>query len=428
MTASYFLNKNDILIVVKIYLSHLPNNMSDRKPSLLVAKGNINRMGGAERDLIRCLPHLQQWYDVSVATLNPSTELSNICREKGIKIFAPPAPWNPPNTPISQIFDGVHKSSTHSWNMCEGLVETLGNFDYFHIVSGDGYLAMMELVPKNKTAHLYLHEPHRGYHEDSLHRKLNGKLKRPSLVTKFVLSKGRKNDLSIVRKFANHSTFLVSGNSSYSAQRSRDVYGIECGILHPCVDQEEYSNDVGDLINPMKQTTQAEYVVTVGTANWAKATMETISMLSGTGIALAHVGGGTDAEKAQLQKHAKINSVQLWIAPRLSSSELAKVMSDALAIVSMAHKEPFGLTPIEAFSIGTPAIFVDEGGFRDTIIDGKCGRLIARENITEWHAALDQARDSENRKNWSKYGRNRILELKLSPKQQAEKIHQILQH
>ena len=110
MTASYSLNKNDILIVVKIYLSHLPNNMSDRKPSLLVAKGNINRMGGAERDLIRCLPHLQQWYDVSVATLNPSTELSNICRDKDIKIFAPPTPWHPPNTPFSPILDGVHTS------------------------------------------------------------------------------------------------------------------------------------------------------------------------------------------------------------------------------------------------------------------------------------------------------------------------------
>ena len=155
--------------------------------------------------------------------------------------------------------------------------------------------------------------------------------------------------------------------------------------------------------------------------------METISMLSGTGISLAHVGGGTDAEKSELKTHAKNNSVELWIAPRLSSSELAKLMADALAIVSMAHKEPFGLTPIEAFSIGTPAIFVDEGGFKDTIVDGKCGRLIARDNIAEWHAALDQARNPENRKNWSNFGQDRIAQLKLSPKEQAVKLHQILQ-
>jgi len=123
----------------------------------------------------------------------------------------------------------------------------------------------------------------------------------------------------------------------------------------------------------------------------------------------------------------KNKSVELWIAPKLSSNELAKLMADALAIVSMAHKEPFGLTPIEAFSIGTPAIFVDEGGFRDTIVDGKCGRLIPRDSTREWHAALDQAREPENRKNWSDFGRSRISELKLSPKEQAEKIHQILQ-
>ena len=401
--------------------------MSDTKPSLLVAKGNINRMGGAERDLIRCLPHLQQWYDVSVATLNPSTKLSNLCQEKNIKIFSPPTPWNPPHSPFSQISDGTHKSSKQYWRKCEGLLEAIDNFDYFHIVSGDGYLAIMEMIPKNKTAHLYLHEPHRGYHEDSLHRKLNGKLKRPAFITKLILSKGRKNDLSIVRKFANNPSFFVSGNSTYSAQRSREVYGIECDVLHPCVDQEEYPSEVGNTTNPIKQTTQSEYVVTVGTANWAKATIETISMLSGTGISLAHVGGGTESEKKQLQIHAKNTSVELWIAPRLSSIELAKLMSDALAIVSMAHKEPFGLTPIEAFSIGTPAIFVDEGGFRDTIVDGKCGRLIARDNITEWHAALDQARVPENRKNWSKFGQDRIAQLKLSPREQAEKIHHILQ-
>ena len=40
--------------------------------------------------------------------------------------------------------------------MCEGLLEAIDNFDYFHIVSGDGYLAMMEMIPKSKTAHLYL--------------------------------------------------------------------------------------------------------------------------------------------------------------------------------------------------------------------------------------------------------------------------------
>ena len=101
-------------------------------------------------------------------------------------------------------------------------------------------------------------------------------------------------------------------------------------------------------------------------------------------------------------------------------------MQNSLAVVSMAHKEPFGLTPIEAFSIGTPAIFVDEGGFRDSIVDGVCGRLLDRNDYSKWHEALEQCRDEKTRQDWSKAGIERIIELKMSPQEQAEKIHNLL--
>ena len=401
--------------------------MSDNKPSLLVAKGNISRMGGAERDLIRSLPHLQEWYNVSVATLNPSQQLIKLCETKKIKIYTPIKPWSPPTSAFSQIFDGVHKSSKKAWTQCPELIDDITKFDLFQIISGDGYLAMMELIPKHKTAHLYLHEPHRGYHEDSLHRKLDGKYKRPLFLTNIILSKGRKNDLKIVRKFSKNKTFHISGNSNFSAQRSREVYGIECQVLHPCIDGEEYTFKNLNLTNPISGLLNNEYVVTIGTSNWAKGTMEVISMLSGTRISLIHIGGGKNDEISKLKHHASKHQVDLTIAEKLTSPQLCKVILDSLAVVSMAHKEPFGLTPIEAISIGTPAIFVDEGGFRDTIIDGYCGRLIPRENITEWHKAFDQARDIKIREKWAKNGRDRIKKLKLSPYNQAEKIHLILQ-
>ena len=79
-------------------------------------------------------------------------------------------------------------------------------------------------------------------------------------------------------------------------------------------------------------------------------------MLSGTNVSLVHVGGGSDVEIQTLQDRAATKKVKLWIAPRLSSEELSVLIQQSLAVVSMAHKEPFGLTPIEAFSIGTPAI------------------------------------------------------------------------
>lgn len=401
--------------------------MADEKPTLLIAKGVMSRMGGAERDLLRRLPHLTNWYDISVATLSSCFELESICEQHEIKLYKPEKDWVPPQSPISQIFDSVHKSSKNSWLSCKNLISNIDCFDYFHVISGDGYLAMLQLIPIYKTTHLYLLEPHRGYHEDSLHRNLFGKLRRPKIITNLFLSKGRKNDLSIVKEFSLREKSIVSGNSSYTTSRIKQVYGIDCGYIHPCVDSEEYSRDVDNVTNPFTFSAQEGYVVTIGTANWAKGSMEVVSMLSGTDIALAHVGGGTNHEIAILKQHANDNNVKIWIAPRLSSQQLSILIKQSLAVVSMAHKEPFGLTPIEAYSIGTPAIFVNDGGFIDSIVDGETGRLISRTDISKWHEALSQARVEATRELWTHNGRLRIQELKLSPYEQAEKLHLLLQ-
>ena len=385
-------------------------------------------MGGAERDLLRRLPHLTRWYNVSVATLSSCIELESLCRSNNIHLFKPEEEWIPEYTASSQIFDKIHTSSKSAWLDCHDLISRLSKFDYFHIVSGDGYLGIMELLPKAKRSHLYLLEPHRGFHEDSLHRNLFGKLQRPKFVTNLLLSKGRKNDLRIVKQFSQRNNTIVTGNSSYTSRRIEEVYGIKCDFIHPCVDRKEYTDNIEQSPNPYPESKTSEYVVTIGTANWAKGSMETISMLSGTDISLVHVGGGSKSEIKILHSHASLKKVDLWVAPRLSSQQLSVLMKESLAIVSMAHKEPFGLTPIEAFSIGTPAIFVDDGGFKDSIIDGNCGRLLPRHDYTKWHSALKESRNKDTRERWAAAGRKRIIELKLSPEEQAEKIHQILQN
>ena len=176
----------------------------------------------------------------------------------------------------------------------------------------------------------------------------------------------------------------------------------------------------------MPATFSGDYAVSVGRASWAKGTWETVSMLSGTSLALAHVGGGDKDDLGRLATHAHNCGVELWIAPRLSSNEMAALMRGARAVVSMAHGEPFGLTPIEAFSVGTPALFVDEGGFRDSIVDGQNGRLLARDDIAGWHANLEMAKDSTVREQWSKAGKERISELGLSPEDHCRRLLNIL--
>ena len=395
------------------------------RENLLVAKGVLGPMGGAERDLIRILPSLNELFRVSMATIQPSPELVEVCYSNGIELITPERDWEVPRDSLSTILDSGRGSASRAWRSCEGLDEAMSSATAIHLVSGDGSLPILDHVPPGLRVHLHLLEPHRGLYEEVLHRRVDGSPRRNLSLTKVALSRARSRDKSLMRGLISREGSAVSGNSSFIAERAREVYGIEAGVLWPCVDVQEFPEDPsGDPENPFPGL--GDYVVTVGKASFVKGTWETISMLSGSGLSLAQVGGGDGESIEMLRSHAESMGVDVWFAPRLSSPDLVSVMRGARAMVSMAHNESFGLAPIESFSVGTPALFVDEGGFRDTILDGENGRLIDRSDIEGWHSALEQASDQEIREKWAARGRERITELDLGPDAHARRISDLL--
>ena len=395
------------------------------RPRLLVAKGSYESMGGAERDLIRVLPAMNRLFEVTMATIPPSQELELACSESGIELISPESKWQLSTDPLSVVLDSGRGPASKAWASIDGLSDAMSSSMALHMVSGDGSLPILDHVPPGLRVHLHLLEPHRGLYEETLHRRVDGSPRRNLALTKAALSRARGRDQSLMESLMSRQGAIVSGNSSFSAQRANEVYGIEAGVLWPCVDTEEFPEDPsGDPENPFPE--EGEYVVSVGRASYAKGTWETISMLAGTGLSLAHVGGGDEGSLGMLRKHAVSTGVGLWVAPRLPSPDLVSLMRGARAIVSMAHNESFGLTPIEAFAVGTPPIFVDEGGFRDTIVDGENGRLLDRDDTPSWHSALEQASDPSTRKRWATSGRERISELDLTPDAHARRIWDLL--
>ena len=395
------------------------------RPRLLVAKGSFESMGGAERDLIRVLPAMNRLFEVTMATIQPSQELELACSESGIELISPESKWQLSTDPISIVLDSGRGTASKAWASIDGLSDAMASSVALHMVSGDGSLPILDHVPPGLRVHLHLLEPHRGLYEETLHRRVDGSPRRNLALTKAALSRARGRDQSLMESLMSRQGAIVSGNSSFSAQRANEVYGIEAGVLWPCVDTEEFPQDPsGDPENPFSE--EGEYVVSVGRASYAKGTWETISMLAGTGLSLAHVGGGDERSLGTLRKHADSTGVGLWVAPRLPSPDLVSLMRGARAIVSMAHNESFGLTPIEAFAVGTPPIFVDEGGFRDTIVDGENGRLLDRDDTPSWHSALEQASDPSTRERWATSGRERISELDLTPDAHARRIWDLL--
>ena len=150
-----------------------------------------------------------------------------------------------------------------------------------------------------------------------------------------------------------------------------------------------------------------------------------------TGIGLVHVGGGDPNDIKQLKELAKKNNVAFEVSQRLEHEELVQLLSSSLGVVSLAHHEPFGLTPVEAHAVGVPALMVNEGGFSSTIVDGESGRLLPRNDYTVWHSALKEAAIPENRKKWSAKGRDIVNHLALHPEGRAIElqkiIHQLIQ-
>ncbi len=286
-------------------------------------------------------------------------------------------------------------------------------------------------MPKKTPFHLHMLEPHRGLYEDVLHLGVDGKPRRNLSLTRFALSKARRDDRRVVSAFLKRPKSKINGNSNYSSERIQTVYGCDSEFIHPSVDFSEFTPEATEEENQawidLDELPDPPWVTTIGHAGWVKGGWETISMLAGSGFGLVLVGGGVFEEVEGLHDHADARGVKLWTPPRLSNLQLTGLMRRSVAIVSMAHGEPFGLTPIEAFAVGTPALFVDEGGFQDTVEDGVNGRLLPRDDIMAWQEALNEALDSDVKKKWAEAGRQKIAELDLSPDAHARRIFGIFE-
>ncbi len=60
----------------------------------------------------------------------------------------------------------------------------------------------------------------------------------------------------------------------------------------------------------------------------------------------------------------------------VSDTDLVSVINRAKIVVCLSRNEPFGLTAIEAASCDVPVVAINEGGFTESVIDGKTGFLV----------------------------------------------------
>ncbi len=76
------------------------------------------------------------------------------------------------------------------------------------------------------------------------------------------------------------------------------------------------------------------------------------------------------------------------VGGHVSDTELAKLYAGAKAFLALATDEDFGMTPVEAMSMGTPVIAYAGGGYTESVIDGKTGVLFTEPTTESLIAAL----------------------------------------
>ncbi len=63
----------------------------------------------------------------------------------------------------------------------------------------------------------------------------------------------------------------------------------------------------------------------------------------------------------------------------ISKEKIRELYRRSKIVLALGVNEPFGLIPLEAMACGTPVIAIDEGGYKETVINGQTGYLVPRD-------------------------------------------------
>lgn len=121
----------------------------------------------------------------------------------------------------------------------------------------------------------------------------------------------------------------------------------------------------------------------------------------------------------------KIIKKDLLKKDRISDEKLAKEYNRSKIVLALSRNEPFGLTVLEAMASGVPVIAVNEGGFTESVTDGKTGLLIKADARSLCNAITNLLNDPNLRKNMGNKGRENVV-LNWTWSKSTEKLEEYL--
>jgi glycosyltransferase involved in cell wall biosynthesis len=196
----------------------------------------------------------------------------------------------------------------------------------------------------------------------------------------------------------------IAANSIYSRERIWAAYGRNATVCYLGVDARHFTPAPGER--------RCE-LFSVGIASTVKGHDLVIEALSrvpretprpALRIATPWTGGAE-----ALRRMAAVRGVALVVESALDEDTMLDRYRRALATVCAARLEPFGLTPLESMACGTAVIAIREGGFRETVVDGKTGLLCEPDADALAAAITSLARDRALAERFGRQGREHAV-------------------
>lgn len=162
-------------------------------------------------------------------------------------------------------------------------------------------------------------------------------------------------------------------NSKNVAGRIKKFYRKNSTVIYPPI---EISNLKSQITNKSKiqnskySIQNTEYYLAGGRLARPKHIDLIVETFSKLNLPLKIFGRGFAGYELELKSKAKS---KIEFLGEVTDEEKLDLMKNAKAFIFASEDEDFGITPVEAMSMGTPVIAYRSGGVLETVVDGKTG-------------------------------------------------------
>ncbi len=168
---------------------------------------------------------------------------------------------------------------------------------------------------------------------------------------------------------------MILGNSRYIAGRIKKYCGRAAPVLYPPVEQ----------LDAVSQPRRGDYYLVLSVLSRYKQVDLAITAFKSSSRQLVIAGDGPDRQRLELLADGAPN---IRFEGRVSTLRKQELMREARGFI-FPSVEDFGITPVEAMSVGTPVIALRAGGLKETVEEGVSGHFYGAPTADALRAAIE---------------------------------------